>query len=121
MQQSIFVMKTEDITFTRAACDERLHGIVNAAIAEVPKKRIARAQRKKRQGWRLHAFRQRKKPIHYFVGSAITPDRDELTMSLAPSFTSKGCRVTRSRGFTQLNFKSSTAQLVYTRSDTPRP
>src|SRR3974390_2014719 len=98
---------TESHYVTRLAflTDQRLDRVLDSAIGEVAQKGIPGAERQESQSRPIAAESLRIQPIHYFVGSAVPTDGDEVPHSAAVGIAGDfgGVPRTVSRGNLDLN------------------
>jgi hypothetical protein len=59
--------------------------MLNAAIAEIPQKRIPRAQRQESQCWTFAIVSFWKKSVYYFKRSPIASNGNKFTIAIAVS------------------------------------
>jgi hypothetical protein len=70
--------QTNDVRGTAALRQNGLDRVLESAITEISKERIASAQRQKSERGTLSSGRLGEKPIHNLVGSAISADCEEV-------------------------------------------
>ena len=115
----------QNVTRAGALRQERFNGIIDAAIAEIAQKRIARAQRKKGKRGPLAVVRLGKQAVHDLIRSAVTANRDEVSNALLVGLLRDLRRVARSLGLCDFNFNVSGPQTFERRTQqfaaTPAP
>ena len=96
---------------------QRLNGVLDAAVTEVAKKRISRAQGQESQRGALAAQGLREQTVHHFVRSSIAPDRDEVANSPPVSLACNLRRLPRSARRRDLDLKASRLQPLQSRAE----
>ena len=104
--------QSQNITFSRSTVDQRFHRVLQALVAEVAQKRIARAERKECERGNVRSVRLGKQAIHNFVRRAIATDGDELAISLGPRLSRNFGGVTKGRSFAEFNFQTCRTQAI---------
>lgn len=85
---------------------QRLKRVFDATIAEVAQKRVACAQRQKRQTGALTAEGLRKEAVHDLVGSAITADCDKVSDAARKGRACNFGRISGGASLGDLNFEA---------------
>jgi hypothetical protein len=112
MNDALFVLEPQHVAGPGSSRQQGCNGILDALIAEVPLKGVARAQRQKGERGRFSVRAQRKNPVHNLVGGAIAAHGDESAITLSICVARDFRSLMGSVGGDDINLDSAGAQSI---------
>lgn len=112
VQYSFPVPQSENIAFSRAACDKRFHRVFHAFVAEFPKERISCSKWKKSKRRAFRAGSVRKQSVHNFKRGSISANRNKFPIAIGPCLAHHFRGMAGSIRLANINFNARSPQLV---------